>query len=479
MIYSNPEFILLFLTLWFLYVPISTYWYRFSLLLTASWVFYSWVGPLDSLIFLLVIFVCWLSVSLAQKFPRQKKFFVGVGVFVTATHLLVWKYAPWLVSQIQILYPGFMHAKPLTLPLPVGISFFTLQGIAYLVDFGRGNAAYISFPKLNLFKSFFAQLVAGPIVRFWQLEPQLERLPTPRLEQVTLGLALFCLGFFKKLFIADRASGFIETVFLHPDIYGRGILLQALLGYSAQIWADFSGYVDMGRGAALMLGITLPVNFLSPYLSTRPSEFWRRWHITLSQWIRDFIYIPMGGNRGAPIKTAFVLLLTMAISGLWHGANWTFLIWGLYHGILLVIERWWEKGKTAAPRGVLATIPSMAIMFVLTAFGWLIFRAPSLELLGTFLRALWEGDGNAGSPINGPSVWMSVALCFGIQILFYYDFRKNNHPLLEKLIEPIKAALRTPILAGLACGVFLAALATATVFFRASPTALSFIYFQF
>jgi len=262
-----------------------------------------------------------------------------MGISVMALHLFFWKYAPRLSGEVIKIYPDFLGGNKLILPLPVGISFFTLQGIAYLIDFARGAASFIPFKEYTLFKSFFAQLVAGPIVRVHELLPQLRKLRTPSLDDISIGLSFFCMGFFKKIMIADRCAPLVNQAFANPGAFSRQNLIIAVLGYAAQIWADFSGYTDMGRGVARILGIHLPENFLSPYLEKSSSEFWTRWHITLSQWIRDYIYIPMGGNRGSRFHSSLTLLAAMAISGVWHGANWTFLIWGLYHGLLLIGQR--------------------------------------------------------------------------------------------------------------------------------------------
>ena len=186
------------------------------------------------------------------------------------------------------------------MPLPVGISFFTLQSIAYMVDYSRGQTEFVSLPVYALFKSFFAQLLAGPIVRGSQLNPQLKVLRRAEPAEISLGVSLFVLGFVKKMVVADRVAYFVDAVFSSPQNFGRYALLKALLGYTVQIWADFSGYTDMGRGAALILGIRLPENFLSPYFSQSPSEFWRRWHITLSTWITDYIFTPLARQFDDP-----------------------------------------------------------------------------------------------------------------------------------------------------------------------------------
>ncbi|MBI3288271.1 MAG: MBOAT family protein [Elusimicrobia bacterium] len=286
-----------------------------------------------------VFLASWLAAASAQRWPRWRRPWIYAGVSIMAAHLCFWKYAPSVVAAIQRACPAFWGGAKLALPLPLGISFFTLQGIAYLVDYERGDAKFMSLREYILFKSFFAQLIAGPITRARELLPQLEHLTRPSEADLADGLALFSLGLLKKLVIADRMDLVADAVFSSPGQFGRAALLAGLVGYAVQIWADFSGYTDMGRGCARMLGIRLPENFLSPYLARSPSEFWRRWHITLSEWIRDYIYKPLGGGRGGPARALGVLVLTMAVSGLWHGSSLTFLLWGLYHAGLLAVER--------------------------------------------------------------------------------------------------------------------------------------------
>ena len=302
MVYAKPEYLVLIATVVAIYPWLRPPSSKQAFLIAASLVFYAWAGLFDTGIFLAVVVSSWAAVALARAYPRARRAFLTGGIVVMLLHLAFWKYAFWGQQNVQYFFPAFLRGWDLTFPLPVGISFFTLQGVAYLVDYMRGDARFMTFPRYLLFKSFFPQLVAGPIVRSRQLLPQLEALRSPRAMEFFEGVSLFILGFFKKTQLADRVAPFVDRVFAEPAQFNRLVLIQAALGYSVQIWADFSGYTDMGRGSAKMLGITLPENFLSPYLSRSPSEFWRRWHITLSQWIRDYLYIPLGGNRGSAVR---------------------------------------------------------------------------------------------------------------------------------------------------------------------------------
>ncbi len=484
MIYSNIEFIVFYLSLLLLYSAIPNYRWRFSLLLIGSLIFYAWAGFADTLIFLFVVFFSWLSAAGARNFPRFKNQFLTLGIVVMLGHLFFWKYAPWVSSQIQLLYPQFLEGQKLVIPLPVGISFFTLQGVAYLIDYRRGEVGYISMGQYLLFKSFFAQLVAGPIVRVKQLLPQLQILQTPNLEDFAVGASLFSLGFLKKIALADKIAPIVDQIFAQPQNFNRGPLLLGVLGYTVQIWADFSGYTDMGRGCARMLGINLPNNFLSPYFSRGPGEFWARWHITLSTWIRDYIYIPLGGNRGSVIKTVGVLFLTMSISGLWHGANWNFLIWGIYHGILLASERlirpriqFKMKSTIFANLGIFI---NWVFVFGLIIFGWLIFRVQQISDIPVFLSGIFgEQKGvDIFYPYAYHNILFAFATCMGVQALFYNKDMLEQPAWFKKLVSNRFLGWQS-ISLGTTLGLTLALLVILALVFRGQSEIRSFIYFQF
>ncbi len=485
MIYSSPEFLILFSLTLLVYLLSPTYKARFYTLLTSSLLFYSWAGIFDSCIFLFVVIISWLATYFAARTPEHKQKFITGGIIVMAVHLLFWKYGPWITRETQVLFPGFLRGHKLDLPLPVGISFFTLQGIAYLVDLNRGEASFIPMKQYLLFKSFFPQLVAGPIVRVPQLMPQLNVLRRPTLADIEQGLFLFCLGFFKKVFIADRCAPFVDPVFENPADYSRTVLFKAVLGYTVQIWADFSGYTDMGRGTAKMLGIQLPENFLSPYFAKTPSEFWRRWHITLSEWIRDYIYIPLGGNSGGLIRSSVVAITTMFISGLWHGANWTFVIWGFFHGVLLLLERMIKKVDPFSAKwsSRLQEFGSHLLMFSMISFGWLIFRAKSWGDALIMIKGLLVDSHSAKAVPYIENLEWCLGLCLGIQLLFYYDFKSKRMPFLDRGRTFWNHHLgRFPALQTaqqIALGFFLAAIVLFCISSRVLESSPAFIYFKF
>src|SRR3569832_1691301 len=248
------------------------------------------------------------------------------------------EFLPAAQVQFHALHGGDLH--PARIILPLGISFFTFQKIAFLVDAYRGEIGRLNLLDFALFVSFFPQLIAGPIVHHSEVMPQFRRIGTAAVKLAPVGLTLFALGLAKKVLLADTAARYATPLF---DAAAAGKALDftaawsAALTYTAQLYFDFSGYSDMAIGAALLFGIRLPINFNSPYQATSIIDFWRRWHITLSRFLRDYLYIPLGGNRRGEPRRLLNIIVTMAIGGLWHGANWTFVLWGTFHGLLLVV----------------------------------------------------------------------------------------------------------------------------------------------
>jgi alginate O-acetyltransferase complex protein AlgI len=274
--------------------------------------------------------------------------------------------------------------------LPAGISFYTFQTVAYMVDVYRGHTKpERSFWRFAGFVSFFPHLVAGPLTRHHELVPGLARIEQdgvrPRWRE---GVPLFVIGLSKKVLIADRIAHFIDPLLLQPADLTMTTAWLSLLGFSLQIYFDFSAYSDMAIGLSRLLGVELPQNFNNPYQALSPQDFWKRWHITLSRWLRDYLYIPLGGNRKGPARRYINLALTMLLGGLWHGASWTFAIWGLYHGGLLVLHRLlqeqWEAWPSWAQR---------VLTFSLVTFGWLFFRCSNLDEAGTWMGALVGHNG--------------------------------------------------------------------------------------
>ncbi|MFN8223177.1 MAG: MBOAT family protein [Gaiellales bacterium] len=298
-----------------------------------------------------------------------------------------------------------------TVVLPVGISFFTFMAISYVVDAYRGHFEPTSFMKFATFLSFFPHLVAGPIVRPSELVPQLDTPRDPR--RVDTGRAFFLIasGLFKKVVIANTlAAGIVDDVFGAPGQHSSLEILIAVYAYAVQIYADFSGYTDIAIGVALLLGFSFPQNFDAPYSATSIQDFWRRWHMTLSRWLRDYVYIPLGGNRAGSLLTYRNLLLTMLLGGLWHGAAWTFVAWGGLHGLALAGSRWRRSrpGYVEAARRGWPLWRARLVTFHLVAIAWIFFRADSFGLAGEILTGLFTRWGNP-SPLVTLGVLLAIA----------------------------------------------------------------------
>jgi alginate O-acetyltransferase complex protein AlgI len=306
----------------------------------------------------------WLCASLATNLGMLG-FFKYWGFFVdSAAGLLTWL--------------GFeAHMPTLHVLLPVGISFFTFQTLSYSLDVYRGNLRPTrSLLDLSLFVAFFPQLVAGPIVRAREFLPQLAERPTWDRSGTRALLLMFLVGFFKKACIADGLAPYVDAYFTAPELYDAVSARVAVLFYAAQIYCDFSGYSEMAIAAAGLLGYRLPVNFAFPYFAGNVTEFWRRWHISLSTWLRDYVYIPLGGSRGGSFATHRNLMATMLLGGLWHGAAWNFLIWGGLHGVALVAHRLWRRVMGEA-RHVALTVLGPVLTFAWVCLAWIPFRTGS------------------------------------------------------------------------------------------------------
>jgi D-alanyl-lipoteichoic acid acyltransferase DltB (MBOAT superfamily) len=303
--------------------------------------------------------------------------------------------------------------------LPVGISFFTFMGISYVVDVYRGDFRPTGLGKFAAYLSFFPHLVAGPIVRPGELVPQLDSPRDPRYLDTSRAFFLIATGLFMKLVIANYlAANIVDDVFGAPTQHSSLEMLVGIYAYAVQIYADFFGYTNMAIGIALLLGFRFPQNFDAPYSATSITDFWRRWHMTLSRWLRDYVYIPLGGNRGSRLFTYRNLMLTMLIGGLWHGAGWTFVAWGAIHGTALVAERWWtgrpghvERASSSLRRGW-----QRFLTFQVVCFAWIFFRADSFEDAWDVIVRLFTAWGEP-SPLVSGGVLAAIAVGIGSQYL--------------------------------------------------------------
>src|SRR5215210_8875921 len=320
-------------------------------ILAASYVFYGWIDWRWVLLLIASSVVNTVAGQVIARSPsaRARKRALIAAVAFDVGLLAVFKYLGFFVSEMDDALDSIGLGSPLPLVqivLPIGISFFTFQAISYVVDVYRGETRAAPLVEVAILQAFFPHIVAGPIVRANELLPQLRTPRDPR--AVLAGPAIFLIlgGIVKKTVVADElARRVVDPVYSDPSAHSASELLLAFYGFAAQIYCDFSGYTDMAIGLALLLGYQLPQNFNRPYMALSLQDFWRRWHMTLSRWLRDYLYIPLGGNRKGKLTTYRNLMLTMLLGGLWHGASWNFVLWGFLHGSALAVNHWWTRER--------------------------------------------------------------------------------------------------------------------------------------
>jgi len=468
MIFHSVDYIV------FLCVVLASYWslnHRLQncLLLVAGYFFYGYVHPWF-LILIAASTVVDFSLALGmQRWPERKKQLLVASVVANLGLLSFFKYFNFFVENVRAVAAALHFPVPLPLlqiGLPVGISFYTFQSLSYVVDVYRGRLeARTNFIDYATFVALFPQLVAGPIERAAHILPQVENPRHFDPARARIGLTWMCWGFFKKLVIADNMATITGKIFF-TRAPGFALVWVGTLAFCVQIYADFSAYTDIARGSARLLGFELMRNFDHPYLSQTPSEFWRRWHISLSSWFRDYVYIPLGGNRVSAARHYFNLWFTFVLSGLWHGASWNFVIWGAYHGTLLVVYQLIERYVPWLIRSRWLTLPRMLLFFCFTNVGWLMFQEQDT---GQLLRDL------ALRPGSDTQAQWAAASYFGALIAIY------SLPLAVDTALYVTGTYRRArgTLPWLAVNVLVLVLLIAGVgVFRAAESG-EFIYFQF
>lgn len=373
--------------------------YRWVLLLIVSYYFYmSWNAKYVFLIFI-TTFTSYLCAILIEKNREHKKLILTITLLVCLGILFVFKYFNFFFESINYLLGNKLHSISLNLLLPVGISFYTFQTLSYCIDVYRGNIkAEKHFGYYATFVSFFPQLVAGPIERPDNLLPQLRKEKEFDYNKAVYGLKLMTVGFFKKIVVADNLAYYVDMVYNDLSYYQGFALVLAAFFFTIQIYCDFSGYSDIAKGSAKLLNIDLMDNFKTPYFSTTIKEFWSRWHISLSSWFKDYVYIPLGGNRCSKLRHYFNLLATFLVSGLWHGANITFVIWGGIHGLLQILEDIFHIKKNTKTYSFSWFI-RVLLVFILMTFTWVFFRASNLHDALYIFRHMFDGITNLRSYI--------------------------------------------------------------------------------
>jgi len=467
---------------WFLPLVLALYYlapmrWRSALLTLASYVFYGW-WRLDFVLLMLLSTVLDFVVGMrigrlgeelaasqdagrSATLARMRKRWLLISVVANLGLLGYFKYFNFGVDSLNVLLAQF-GAAPIEwakIVLPVGISFYTFQTMSYSIDVYRGHAKPLDrLVDFACYVALFPQLVAGPIVRYQTLADQLVQ-RDHTFEKVARGAFLFQIGFMKKLLVADSVAGIADQVYALSDPTRPEAWLGAV-AYTFQIYFDFSGYSDMAIGLGLLFGFEFPINFDSPYKSTSITEFWRRWHISLSTWLRDYLYIPLGGNKRGPVRTYENLATTMLLGGLWHGAAWTFLAWGAYQGAWLAFERWMGKRSLY---GFLPRFGQVLVTMVIVVVGWVFFRATSFDQAFGMLSAMFGVGADAAGPMRVQiDALPRLALVFAPLISF---FAPNS----QEFVAPRYALVR----AGAALAF---PLAVCHLFFVSySP----FLYFQF
>lgn len=498
MAFNSMEFAVFFIVVLLLYyiIPKKT---RYILLLVASYVFYgAWNVKYLALLFgiTFVTYICSILIERQNEQPKgnsvlKKKIFVTACVLINIGLLIYFKYMDFFAFNIQrVLSVVGIHMPEyhFNILLPVGISFITFQALGYSIDVYRGKIkAEKNFLKYALFVSFFPQLVAGPIERSENLLKQIQNIHLQKritYEKFTNGAILVLYGLFQKVFIADKAAILANTVFAAPENYSTIELALGAVAFSIQIYGDFGGYSNIAIGAAQMLGFEMMENFNAPYFATSIKDFWRRWHISLSTWFRDYLYIPMGGNRCNKARRYFNLMVTFLVSGLWHGAQMTYVVWGGIHGVIQIIESelksLLEKMNFKVKKDVFSyRLLQILVTYFITTIAWIFFRADNVSIAITYIVRMFTNFDFAVL-FNGSLYSLGLVkndltvLCIGIVILFLTDYLRAVKGLrIEKYLATQNLWFKWAVLLVLLFSVILFGE------YGVNYSAAEFIYFQF
>lgn len=396
---------------------------RHIILLIASYVFYGWWDWRFCFLMLTLTIISFVTAKLCTS--KCRKVAIILGVSVPLMILVIFKYFHFFMDSFSNAF-GIANLCSLNIILPVGISFYTFQALSYTLDVYRGNIKASNLLEVALYISFFPQLVAGPIVKAQDFIPQLNEDRRITLKGLETGIQIFMMGLFKKIVLADRLSVFVDDVFATPLAFSSLTVILSVIAYALQIYFDFSGYSDMAIGCAKCFGYELQNNFNLPYISKNPTEFWKRWHISLSTWLQEYLYIPLGGSRKGKVRTYINLMLTMTIGGLWHGANWTFVAWGVYHGLGLCVHKIY---MTMTNRKKIIPISLAVIMNnIFVCLGWVFFRADKFSTaMDVFEKIFIYSNG-----IKQLYIWLFFAIVIKIIYILWCKYSSSSRNINSK-----------------------------------------------
>jgi alginate O-acetyltransferase complex protein AlgI len=426
MLFQTWSFLIFFLLAYPLYLLVKGTRLRLPFLLVVSYVFYAWLDPWYLIPIIYASIVDYFVIAAMARSQRK-----GLWLFASMANSLillsVFKYGGFITGNVNALLSGLGLSYAIAAPgrlLPAGLSFFLFQSMGYVIDCYRGTVERErDFIAHATFVAFFPRLLAGPIERADNLMPQLRETPRIKVDDFAEGLSLFVVGLFKKIALADYLALYVGKVYAAPGEFQSPALLLATFLFAWQIYFDFSGYTDMARGVARMLGIRLMLNFNNPYLATSLGEFWGRWHISLSSWFKDYVYIPLGGNRKGRFSTYRNIFLTMVLSGLWHGAAWTFVLWGAVHAIGRLATR--EMERTRFYQEKVPRFAKQIFVFAIVAFAWIFFRAESVSDAWLIVARIFTGGvANPYCPL------LALGLIAGVWC-YQYVFESRLRSLLE------------------------------------------------
>jgi alginate O-acetyltransferase complex protein AlgI len=480
MVFSSPRFLLFALALLAALAPAYSTQRKKQVLAVASCFFYAaWDYRYLALLLLVSVidFFCATRIHETSDAPSRERW-LWLSVASNLGILAYFKYTNFFIGTLNGLFGTEIPAANIL--LPAGISFYTFKSMSYTIDVYRREIEPVrSQLDYTTFITFFPELIAGPIVRASVFLPQMGRPIGPTTARLVLGANVFVLGLLKKKLIADRMASVADPIFASPGDYSTGTLWCGVLAYSIQIYTDFSGYSDMAIGTAKMLGYDLPENFNLPYASSSVAEFWRRWHMTLSSWLRDYLYVPLGGNRHGVRRTYANLITTMLLGGLWHGASWNFVLWGALHGAGLAVHRF---AREATKRGPLPRWIGTPVTLLFVMLLWIPFRSPSIGATGAYLRGLCASRPGAARFFPEHVVWVTALVALA-HVAYEYRGKRwfaSLRRLLDCDLHDDAISGSYFVLRGRTFGsAFVVLLTLGTLFFFAETASSPFIYFQF